>query len=57
MLEMNIDVMSLIDPLKIGGTVLDFIIMIGKTIEEMTMSARIGMPLIGMPLKETGMFQ
>jgi hypothetical protein len=49
---MNIHVMSLIDPLKIGGTCLDFIIMIGKTMEEM---ARIEMLLIGIPLKEIWM--
>ena len=52
---MNIHVMSLIDPLKIGGTCLDFIIMIGKTMEEMAMMAKIEMLLIGMPLKEIWM--
>ena len=36
--------------LKIGGTSLDFIIMIDKTMEEMAIMAR-----IGMPLREIGM--
>ena len=36
--------------LKIGGTGLDFIIMIDKTMEEMAIMAR-----IGMPLREIGM--
>ena len=51
-LEMNIHVMSLIDLLKIGGTGLDFKITIGRTMEEMAMTAKIEMPLIGMPLRE-----
>ena len=39
MLEMNIHEMSLIDPLKIGGIGLDFIIMIGIIMEGMVMMA------------------
>jgi hypothetical protein len=44
-LEMNIHVISLTDLLKIGGTCLGFIITISKIMEEMTMMARIEMPL------------
>jgi hypothetical protein len=51
-LEMNIHEMSLIDLLKIGGTGLNFITMIGRTMEEMAMMARIEMPI--MLLREIG---
>ena len=51
-LEMNIHVMSLINLLKIGGIGLDFIITIGRNVEEMAIMTRIEMPI--MLLREIG---